>query len=101
MGDIESTHVDIHVLLDVAGRYDAVADVVDGLARIHLARLTFDGAVSGRDYAARGDAQRRAVDEVVDQLHEWARAAREIASALRSSGMRYVDADVRGAVRLG
>jgi hypothetical protein len=101
MGEIESAHVDTRVLFDVAGRYDAVADTVDGLARIHLARLSFDGSVAGRDHAARGDAQRRAVDEVVDQLHVWARAAREIASALRSSGDRYVDVDARGAVRLG
>jgi Excreted virulence factor EspC, type VII ESX diderm len=101
MGEIESAHVDTRVLFDVAGRYDAVADVVDGLARTHLARLSFDGSVSGRDHAARGEAQRRAVDEVVDQLHVWARAAREIASALRSSGNRYVDVDARGAVRLG
>ena len=101
MGDSESARVDVGALLDVAGRYDAVADVVDGLARTHLARLTFDGSVAGRAYAARGDAQRRAVDDVVGQLHVWARAAREIASALRSSGDRYVDADARGAVRLG
>ena len=101
MGEIESAHVDVGALFDVAGRYDAVADVVDAVARTQLARLSFDGSVSGRDYAARGDAQRRAVDEVVDQMHLWARAAREIASALRSSGARYVDVDARSAARLG
>ncbi len=101
MGENESAHVDVGALLDVASRYDAVADVVDGLARTHLDRLTFDGAVAGRDYAARGDALRRAVDEVVDQLHVWARAMREIASALRTSAARYVDVDARGAARLG
>lgn len=101
MGEIESAHVDTRALLDVAGRYDAVADVVDSLARTHLARLTFDGSVSGRDHAARGDAQRRAVDDVVAQIHVWARAAREISAALRSSADRYVDVDARGAARLG
>jgi hypothetical protein len=101
MGENESAHVDVGVLLDVAGRYDAVADVVDGLARTRLGRLTFDGAVAGRHYAARGDALRRAVDDVVDQMYMWARAMREIASALRGSAARYVDVDARGAVRLG
>ncbi|MCW2520729.1 MAG: hypothetical protein JWR46_3348 [Mycobacterium sp.] len=101
MGENESAHVDVGVLLDVAGRYDAVADVVDGLARTHLNRLTFDGAVAGREHAARGDALRRAVDDVVDQMYMWARAMREIASALRVSAARYVDVDARGAVRLG
>lgn len=101
MGEIESAHVDVGALLDVAGRYDAVADVVEGLARTHLSRLTFDGSVAGRDHGARGDAQRRAVDDAVAQLHVWARAAREIASALRSSGDRYVDVDARSAARLG
>jgi hypothetical protein len=44
---------------------------------------------------------RRAVDDVVDQTHAWARAMREIAAALRASADRYVDVDVRGAARLG
>ena len=101
MGAIESAHVDVGALLDVASRYDAVADAVDGLARAHLDQLTFGGAVAGRDYAARGDAMRKTVDDIVDQTHVWARAMREIASALRASASRYLDADARGAVRLG
>ena len=100
MGEIESARVDVGALLDVASRYDAVADFVDGIARTHLDRLSFGGAVAGRDYAARADALRRAIDDVVDQLLIWARAMREIASTLRTSGSRYVDADARGAVRL-
>lgn len=101
MGPIESTRVDVGALLDVAGRYDAVADLVDGAVRTHVARLTFDGALAGRDYAARGDALRQAVDDLVEQMRVWSRASHEIASALRTSGVRYVDADARGAVRLG
>jgi hypothetical protein len=101
MGDIESTRVDVGALLDVAGGYDAVADAVEGLARTHLARLTFDGAWAGRDHVARGDAVRRAVDGVVDQTVVWSRAMREISSALRVSAGRYVDADARNADRLG
>jgi hypothetical protein len=101
MGEIEAARVDVRAVLEVAGRYDAVADIVDGLVRTHLARLSFDGSVAGRDHAARGDAQRRAVDGVIDQMHAWARAVREIAAALRSSGVRYVEVDARGAARMG
>jgi hypothetical protein len=101
MGEIESARVDVGALLGVASRCDAVADVVDGLARGELGRLAFDGAVAGRDHAARGDGLRRAIDEVVDQTHAWSRAMREIAAALRASGDRYVDVDARSAARLG
>jgi Excreted virulence factor EspC, type VII ESX diderm len=101
MGEIESAHVDVGALLDVASRCDAIADVVDGLARGELGRLAFDGAVAGRDHVARGNGLRRAVEDVVDQTHEWARAMRETAAALRASGDRYVDVDARGVARLG
>ena len=102
MGTIGSTRVDVGAVLAVAGRYDGIADAVEGVARTHLARLAFDGSVAGRDHAARGEAQRRAVDGVVgQQLHYWARSAREIAAALRSSCDRYVEADARGAARVG
>ena len=88
-------------LLDLAGRCDAVAEMVDGLSRTHLGRLMFDGAGAGRDYTGRGDAVRRAVDAVVDPVHVWARAMRETASALRTSASHYVDADALSATRLG
>ena len=101
MGEIESAHVDVGSVLGVAGRCDAIADVVDGLARGRLGRLVFDGALAGRDHVARGDAVRRAVDDVVDQTHAWARAMREIAAALRASADRYDDVDARAAARLG
>ena len=101
MGKMGSTRVDVGAVLAVAGRYDGIAEAVDGVARTHLARLAFEGSVSGRDHVARGDAQRRAVDGVVGQLHGWARSAREIAAALRSSCDRYVEADARGAAQLG
>ncbi|MEU0495403.1 type VII secretion target [Mycobacterium sp. NPDC006124] len=101
MGDSEFTRVDAGALLAAAGRCDGIADVVDGLARGGLSRLVFDGAVAGRDHAARGDAVRRAVDDVVDQTAAWVRALREVAAALRVAGDRYADADARGAVRLG
>ena len=52
-------------------------------------------------HTARGDALRLAIDDVVDRLHQWARAATEIAAELRSCADRYVDVDARGARRIG
>lgn len=101
MGMNGSTRVDVGAVLAVAGRYDGIAEAVDGVVQTHQTRLAFDGSVAGHAYAARGDAQRRAVDAVVSQLQMWARSAREIAAALRSSSDRYVEADARGTARLG
>jgi hypothetical protein len=105
MGDIEytsdSVRVDPGALLDAARRFDAVADLVDGVVRNHLDRLIFDGAHAGADHAARGDAWRRTIDDVVDQVVVWSRALRETASALIGSGRSYVDADAHGAAGLG
>lgn len=100
MGHSESVLADAGGLLDAAHRFDALAELVDGVVR-HLDRLTFDGAVAGAAHAARGDAVRRAVDDVADQVLEWARALREVGSALAASGRRYVEADAVAAARLG
>lgn len=101
MGETEAARVDVGALRYVADRYDGVADIVDAVVATHLARLTFDGAVAGNDYAGRGDTLRQTIGDVVGQMHMWSRACREIASALRTSGDRYVDVDAHGAVRLG
>lgn len=93
--------VDVAAVLDAARQYGSAADIVDAAIRTHLTGLRFDGAVAGRIHAARGDALRIAVDGVVDRLHEWARAATEIAAGLRSCADRYVDVDARGAQRMG
>jgi hypothetical protein len=85
----------------VARQYEAVAGIVDGAVRTHLAGLTFGGAVAGRIHVARGDALRTAVDDVVDQLREWSRAAAEIAAALHASADRYVEADISAARAIG
>ena len=88
-------------MLDAARQYDTAADIVDTAIRTHLTGLRFDGAAAGRVHTARGDAVRIAVDEVVNRLHDWARAAAEIAAELRSSADRYLDADAHGARRIG
>src|ERR1700716_113153 len=101
MGESDAARVDVAALLDMARGYDALADTVDAAVRVHLTRLSFDGAVAGRAYTARGDALRNSVEQLGDGMRLWARASVEIASALRASADRYVEADARGARRVG
>jgi len=101
MGQSDAARVDVAALLDVARGYDAMADAVDAAARTHLARPSFDGAVAGRAYTARGDALRHSVEDIGEGMRLWARACAEIASVLRASADRYVEADARTAGRVG
>ena len=101
MGEPDVARVDVAAVLGAARQYDAAADIVDTAIRTHLTGLRFDGAAAGRMHAAHGDALRLAIDDVVDRLHEWARAATEIAVELRACVDRYVDVDGRGARRIG
>jgi hypothetical protein len=101
VGEPDVARVDVAAVLAAARQYDAVADIVDTAIRTHLTGLRFDGAAAGRMHTANGDALRLAVDGVVDRLHQWSRAAAEIAAELRSSADRYVDVDLRGARRMG
>jgi hypothetical protein len=93
--------LDTAAVLDVARQYDIASGIIDGAVRSHLADLRFDGAVAGRMHAAHGDAVRLALDDVAHRLQQWSRAAAEIAAELRASAARYVDADARGARRIG
>jgi hypothetical protein len=97
----EDARVDIGAVLSIARQYDSAADLIDSVVQKHLSGLMFDGACAGRAHAARGDGVRRAVEDVVDRLRQWSRAATEIATALRASADRYVDADAGAAARLG
>ena len=101
MGEPDVARVDVAAVLGAARQYEAAADLVDTAIRTHLTRLRFDGAVAGRMHTAHGDALRLAIDDVVDRLHEWARAATEIAAELRCCVDRYADVDARGARRIG
>jgi hypothetical protein len=100
MGNLDAARVDVAVLSGVARGYDAVADMVDAAVRTHLGAPRFTGATAGRAHAARGDTLARAVDDVSDQMRQWARACAEIAAALRASADRYVEADARAAHRV-
>lgn len=101
MGEPDTARVDVAAVLDAARQYDTASDIVDAAIRSHLTGLRFDGAVAGRVHAPQGDALRVAIDDVVQRLHQWARAATEIAAELRSCADRYVDVDARGARRIG
>src|SRR3954471_18154427 len=108
MGQPDAVRVDVAALHAVARQYEAAADIVEGAVRMHLTGLVFDGAAAGgggaaagRVHAARGDALRVAVEDVVDQLRQWSRAAAEIAAALRASADRYAEADAGAARRVG
>ena len=101
MGESDAARVDVAALLDVARGYDALADTIDAAVRVHLTTLCFDGAVAGHAYAVHADALRNSVEHVGDGMRLWARASVEIASALRASADRYVEADARGARRVG
>jgi hypothetical protein len=101
MGQPDVARVDVAAVHAIARQYEAAADIVEGAVRTHLSGLVFDGAAAGRMHVARGDGLRTAVDQVVDQLRQWSRAAAEIAAALRASADRYSEADARAARRVG
>jgi hypothetical protein len=101
MGQPEIARVDVAALHTVARQYETIADIVEGAVRTHLTGLVFDGATAGRMHVARGDALRTAVDHVVGQLSQWARASTEVAAALRASADRYAEADAGAARRVG
>jgi hypothetical protein len=100
MGAVRAACVDGAALVSIAGQYDAAAAMVDSAVRTHLSSLSFDGSAAGQEYAARGDALRAAVDDVVVALHGWARSAAAAASELRAAAARYADADADAASRV-
>lgn len=101
MGELDVAVVDVAAVLGAAGQYDAAAETVQTAVRNLLSGLRFDGALAGRMHTARGEALRAAIDELVTGMRQWTRAAGEIAAELRSCAARYVDADARGADRVG
>jgi uncharacterized protein YukE len=101
MGEADVVRVDVAAVVGIARQYEAAAEIVDSAVRTHLSSPAFGAATAGRRHAAHGEALRDAVDDVVDQLRQWSRAAAEIAWALRASADRYADADARAARRVG
>ena len=101
MGERDVARVDVAALLGIAGEYEALADAIDAVVRSRLSGLQFGGAVAGRMHVARGEAVRTALDGVADKLREWSRASAEIAAVLRTTAVRYDEADVRAGRLVG
>ena len=97
---VTSTGVDVAAVRAVAERLGAAADLIDGAASDHLARLSFGGATAGRAHLARGDALRTGLERLAAELSQWSRAADEIAVSLRASADRYADAELYAAARI-
>ncbi|OBJ49559.1 type VII secretion target [Mycobacterium sp. 1423905.2] len=95
-----SASIDVAAVYTVAARIDDAAELIHGAVSKHLAGLGFGAAHAGRAHAARGDALRMALDRLGAELSQWARAATEIAVALRSAADRYVAADRYAAARI-
>ena len=100
MGQADNARIDVEAIRAVANRYDDAAELIKG-AHSQLGRLAFGGATAGRAHALAGDALRTALTRLTDELPQWARASAEIATALRTGANRCVDADLRGAARIG
>lgn len=91
-------HIDVAVLLNAAGRFDAAADALNRVAHM---RVTFGAATAGRAHVAHGEAVHGDVVRLCDDIRAWSRSNIGIASALRASADRYVGADARATARLG
>lgn len=100
MGQPHATVVDSAGVRALASQLDDIADIVEGIARTQLSRLTFDGATAGRAHAAAGDALHTALNRLGVGVTAWSRSAMEISMALRASADRYVDTDSAAAARL-
>lgn len=91
---------DNSAVLRVADQMGAAADLLDSAVADHLARLTFGGAVAGRDHTARGDALRGQLERLTAEVTQWSRAAAATAAALRAGVGNYADAETYAAARI-
>ncbi|MDI3314705.1 MAG: type VII secretion target [Mycobacterium sp.] len=101
MGYRDTASIDVAAVRALAGRFQATAEILDEVARNHLACLTFGGAAAGRAHSARGDALRTALMRWAAEVSQWSLATGEIARALRASADRYADAELRAASGIG
>ncbi|WP_299564026.1 type VII secretion target [uncultured Mycolicibacterium sp.] len=95
----DTARVDTAALMDIARRYDDAAHRLDALARGRLAGLRFGAARAGRDHAQHGTAVAAALWELTDGVRRWSRACAELAAALRTTALRYADAEAVAAQR--
>jgi hypothetical protein len=86
--------------LRIADQTGAAAELLDRAVADHLARLTFGGAVAGRDHTARGDALRMQLERLTAEVTQWSRTASATAAALRAGAESYADAETYAAARI-
>jgi hypothetical protein len=86
-----TTSVDPQVLHFAAQRLDEAADILAVALSRHLNRLRLHAA---------DPATRTAMDQLVDGVGQWQRAARQYAAVVRAGADRYIDADSTGAEAL-
>jgi hypothetical protein len=98
MGEPHTAHVDTDAVHTIADHVDHAAELI---GRVGRTRLQFDGASAGRAHTAHGDELRRALEELLADVNLWARAAAEVAVALRTGAERYRSADVSAAAGIG
>jgi uncharacterized protein YukE len=94
------TEADVAAVHQIADQLTAAAELVDGAARNHMCHLAFSGISAGRAHTARGDALRLELERLTAEVSQWARAAGDIAAALRAGAERYADADLYAAARI-
>ncbi|ORV41313.1 hypothetical protein AWC02_18065 [Mycolicibacter engbaekii] len=97
----QQLYLDAAALCWVADHFDTTAAGMDIAVRIRLGGLTFGGATAGRDWIGAGEELRRALHAWVPELIRWSRATTEIAAALRAASVRYRQAEVLAAQRVG
>lgn len=98
MGELHAARADTAALTAIANTVDDAADLIGQAART---RLVFGGASAGRAHTHGGDEVRRAWEALLADLDMWARAAAEIAVALRAGADRYRSADASAAAGIG
>ncbi|MGO9926917.1 MAG: hypothetical protein ACLPLP_12535 [Mycobacterium sp.] len=94
------TEVDVAAVHRVADQLSAAAELIDRTVGDNLARLVFSGASAGRAHTAHGDALRVELERLVAQVSQWARAAVDIAVALRAGADHYADAELYAAAQI-
>lgn len=95
---MQAVDIDTAALRAVAGQFDAVAQMA---AHAAAAQLTFGVSTAGRSYPSEGDAMRHLSARLVDQLSDWARAARDISAELRCGASRYAESELTAGAGIG